>query len=149
MGQIDDALAGHRVVAIDTCIWIYHLEQHPEYADAAGAVVAAVEQGRCRGVISELTLMELTVLPLKLGRQDIADEYELLLTNFPNLNLLPISREVLLQAAEIRSRYRLRTPDAIMVATALVAGASLLVGNDRSLKQVAELQSFGLFEIAR
>lgn len=145
MGHINDALAGHRVIAIDTCIWIYHFEQHPHYAEAAGALVAAVEQGRCRGVMSELTLMELAVLPLRIGRQDIADEYELLLTHFPNLETMPVSREILLQAAAIRSRYRLRTPDAIVVATALVAGATLLIGNDRGLRKVKELQTFCLF----
>jgi len=39
-------------------------------------------------VISELTLMELLSGPLKKDRQDISDEYELLLTHFPNLTLV-------------------------------------------------------------
>jgi hypothetical protein len=47
--------------------------------------------------------MELVTGPLKLGRQDIADEYEVLLDHFPNLSILPLSRTILLDAACIRA----------------------------------------------
>jgi hypothetical protein len=63
------ALRGHRRVLIDSSVWIYHFEQHPEFAAAAGGVVQSLEQGRFRGIVSELTLLELTVRPLQLGRQ--------------------------------------------------------------------------------
>jgi predicted nucleic acid-binding protein len=36
----------------------------------------------------------------------------------------------LLEAAELRGRHRLRTPDAIQLATALKAGATLAFTND-------------------
>jgi predicted nucleic acid-binding protein len=117
-------------VLIDTCIWIYHFEQHPQLARPAGEIIECLEQGKFRGVVSELTLLELTVKPLQLGRQDVADDYELLLGYFPNLQLEPISREILLDAAGLRARQRLRTPDAIQIATGLRAGATLAVSND-------------------
>jgi uncharacterized protein len=78
----------------------------------------------------KLTLLELTVRPLQLGRQDVADEYELLLDHFPNLQLAPITREILLLAAGLGARHRLRTPDAIQVATAIQRGATLAITND-------------------
>jgi hypothetical protein len=37
----------------------------------------------------------------------------LLLEYFPNLELKPVSRDILLEAAALRARHRLRTPDAI------------------------------------
>lgn len=132
--------AGHRRVLIDTSIWICHLEQHREWAGAAGAVLAAVEAGKWTGVASELVLLELTVKPLQLQRQDVADEYELRLTHFPHLDLLPVTREVLLDAAALRARYRLRTADAIQLATGLQAGATLAITNDAAWRRLPGMQ---------
>lgn len=129
--EILNRIEPQSLIAIDTCIWIYHLEAHPEFAEAARQVLTAVEGGHCRGVISELTLMELVTGPLQQDRQDIADEYELLLTHFPNLTLVPVSREILLDAARIRAVRGLRTPDAIILATALRQQANVVITNDQ------------------
>lgn len=129
-------LKHHRRILIDTSVWIYHLEQHPELADAAASVLDAVESGRVQAVVSELTLLELTVRPLQLGRQDVADDYELLLDHFPNLELVPVDRAVLIEAAGLRARYRIRTPDSILLATGLLRGATAAVTNDAAWRSV-------------
>ena len=68
-------------------MWIYHFEQHSTFGKAAGRVIEELEAGRFRGIASELTLLEIIVKPLQLGRQDAADDYETLLSYFPNLEL--------------------------------------------------------------
>jgi predicted nucleic acid-binding protein len=137
-------LEKHTLVLIDTCVWIYHLESHPRFGGPAGQVLSAVQSGVCHAVSSELTLMELIAGPLYKDRQDIADEYELLLTHFPNLTLFPVTRDVLLSAARIRARSGLRTPDAIILASAHHAGAQLLVSNDRDLARDPALEVLNL-----
>lgn len=132
--------AGHRRVLIDTSIWIYHLEQHPRWGGIAGEVLAAVEAGRYTGIASELVLLELTVKPLQLQRQDVADEYELRLSHFPHLDLLPVTREVLLDAAALRARFRLRTADAIQLATGMQAGATVAVTNDAAWQKLPGIE---------
>jgi predicted nucleic acid-binding protein len=135
-----DLLSDHKVIALDSCVWIYHLENHPDYATLTSQVLEAVEGGICQAVSSELTLLEILVRPLQMELQDVADEYELLLSSFPNLSLEPISRAILLQAAKIRASHGLRTPDAIVTATAMAGGATLLVTNDRHLSRVPGIQ---------
>jgi uncharacterized protein len=135
-----DLLSAHKVIALDSCVWIYHLEKHPEYAALTKQMLEAVEGGSCRAVSSELTLLEILVRPLQLELQDVADEYELLLSSFPNFSLDPISRDILLQAATLRARHGLRTPDAIVLATAMAAEATLLVTNDRHFSKVPGIQ---------
>jgi predicted nucleic acid-binding protein len=71
------------------------------------------------------------VRPLQLGRQDVADHYEVLLDFFPHPEPVPVPREILLDAAALRARRKLRTPDAIQLATGLRAGATLAVTNDK------------------
>jgi predicted nucleic acid-binding protein len=134
------ALAGHKLIALDTSVWIYHLEGSAAYGQAADRVLETVAQGRIEGVASELVLLELLVAPLKKGAQDVADEIELALLHFPHLQLAPVTRPVLVRAAEIRARYGLRTPDAIMIATAVESGATLAVTNDDAWQKVEEIE---------
>jgi len=92
------ALRGRKRVLLDTSLWIYHFGAHPRFGAAAGRILGDLEAGRFTAIASELTLLELNVLPLRRGRQDIADEYELLLTHLPNFELVPLSRDILLEA---------------------------------------------------
>ena len=137
----------HKRVLIDTSVWSYHFEQHPELAEPAGKVIESLEEGEFRGVASELTLLELTVRPLRLGRQDVADDYEVLLGYFPNLELEPVSREVLLEAAALRARQRIRTPDAIQIATGLRAGATLAITNDEGWRNFPLIETVILADL--
>ena len=137
----------HKRVLIDTSVWIYHIEQNPMLAPAAGRVIGSLQDGMIRGVASELTLLELTVGPLRLGRQDIADDYEILLDYFPNFALEPIDREILLEAAGLRARHRLRTPDAIQIATGIRCGATLAVTNDESWRNLPSIETAVLSDL--
>lgn len=141
------SLRGHKRVLIDTAVWTYHFEQHPQFAAPAGRIIESLEAGTFIGIASELTLLELTVRPLQLGRQDVADEYELLLEHFPHLELRPISREILLAAASLRARLRLRTPDAIQVATGMIAGATAAVTNDDAWRALPDLDTVILSDL--
>jgi len=139
LAALASALAGHRLVVLDTSVWIYHFEGSAAYGRAADSVLEAVTEGKIEAVASELVLLELLVAPLKTGAQDVADEIELTLLHFPNLQLAPVTRAVLVRAAEIRARYGLRTPDAIMLATAVESGATLAVTNDNAWQKMKEI----------
>jgi predicted nucleic acid-binding protein len=84
---------------------------------------------------------------LQLGRQDVADEYEVLLGYFPNLELQPISREVLMAAAGLRARPRLRTPDAIQIATGVRYGATLAITNDDAWRNLPLIETVILSDL--
>ena len=140
MAALASALSGHRLVALDTSVWIYHFEGSAAYGRAADSVLEAVTEGKIGAVASELVLLELLVAPLKKGAQDVADEIELTLQHFPNLQLAPVTRAVLVRAAEIRARYGLRTADAIMLATAVESGATLAVTNDNAWQKMKEIE---------
>jgi predicted nucleic acid-binding protein len=140
-------LARHKRILIDTSVWIYHFEQHPVFAAPAAQVIERLEDGKFRGIASQLTLLELIVRPLQLGRQDAADDYETLLSYFPNLQLEPVTRPILLDAAGLRARYRLRTPDAIQLATGLQSGATLAVTNDEAWRNVSLIDTIVLADL--
>ena len=129
-------------------MWIYHFEEHSTFGEPAGRIIEELEAGRFRGIASELTLLEIIVKPLQLGRQDAADDYETLLSYFPNLDLIPISRTILLDAATLRARHRLRTPDAIQLATAFASGATLAITNDEAWAHIVGIETLLLSDLA-
>jgi predicted nucleic acid-binding protein len=55
--------------------------------------------------------------------------------------LEPITHAILLEAAALRARYRLRTPDAIQLATGLKSGATLAITNDDAWRHVAGIDT--------
>lgn len=59
--------------------------------------------------------------------------------NSENFALVPIDYAIAEQAADLRARYNLRTPDALQIAAALSAGCQAFATNDRQLQRVTEL----------
>jgi predicted nucleic acid-binding protein len=57
----------------------------------------------------------------------------------PNLEVIPIGRDILLAASRVRAEFRMKLPDAIHVATAMSVGCSTLLTNDRRMKMPADL----------
>jgi len=88
LGELAGALSHHLRVGLDTSLFIYHLESRSRYSDTTTAIFQQLERGSFEGVTSVLTLMELAVKPLQLGRPDVADEYVVLLDReAPSLQL--------------------------------------------------------------
>jgi predicted nucleic acid-binding protein len=52
---------------------------------------------------------------------------------------IPINRQILETAAQLRASTHLKTPDAIHAATALESGCTLFVTNDPAFKRVPNL----------
>lgn len=149
MERLDERLAGHEVIGLDTSVFIYHFEAHPRYLALTRVLLDAVQAGRQAAVTSTVTVMELTVRPWQLGRPAVAREYEVLLVHFPHLILADVTRDVARRAAQLRARYRIRPADALQVASALLHGATAFVTNDRQLARLApELDVIVLDDVA-
>ncbi len=78
--------------------------------------------------------------PLRMQRPEAARAYRDRLASFPGLVLVPLDLPVAQEAARLRATHGLSTPDAIQVASALVAGAPVLLTNDRRLARVPDLE---------
>ena len=140
MERLERLLASHPLLALDTSIFIYHFESHPTYLPFTRSILQTVAAGARDAIISELVLLELLVKPMSLEQEELADQYEILLEHFPHLKICPIQRAVIRRAAQLRGRYRMKTPDAIHLASALENGATLFIGNDRGLRVVQGIE---------
>ena len=137
MASIEQQLTAHTIIGLDTPIFIYHLEAHPHYLPLTKAILNGVQSGQWNALTSTITIMELTVHPWRINRPDIARQYEVVLANFPNLQLADVDRDIARRAAQLRAGHNIRPADALQVATALVHQATVWVTNDRNLKRLA------------
>ena len=122
--------------ALDTVALVYFLERHPIHHDTARRILKRIEEGEIAGVISSLVFAELFVPAYRAGDNQRVGSVLRLLTSFPNLRILDITPEISVEAARLRARYSLRTPDAIHAATALAVGADVFVTNDRDFLKI-------------
>jgi predicted nucleic acid-binding protein len=121
--------AGSAVV-IDTCILIAYLEGGQKITNVAKLLIDDwVYSQRNRGFISVVSAMELFVGPLR-GNRAI-DDYRDFVQRFPNLTCVPIDITVAEEAAIVRARENIKTPDALIIGTAVAIGAEAIVTNDR------------------
>lgn len=132
MEILEDLQAGK--VYLDTNVFIYAVEAVAEYVAAVEVLFGLIEDGTVSAVTSELTLAEALAKPLEVGRYDIAQVYEAMLTPSTWLSVVPIDRSLLIEAAKLQAQLKLRLPDAIHVATAIATGCPTVLSNDRRLQ---------------
>jgi predicted nucleic acid-binding protein len=139
MSLVDDISKGS-LVALDTAIWIYELEDNPVFCPLTNELfLRGFAAGHCRASCSLLVLGELLVQPLSLARLDVADRYRRIIAPSPQLAVWAVSREVIEIAAVLRAEYRIRMLDAIRVASAVVNGADRFLTNDEGLRRIREI----------
>jgi predicted nucleic acid-binding protein len=131
---------------IDTNIFIYAFEGFPEYADKLRELFEAIDSGDVKAVTSELTLAELLVKPFMDANTQRQSFYRDTIQNSDLLSVCPVSRDILIDAARLRSLSSLRLPDAIHVATASFAGCTFFLTNDRRITSVMGIQVIILSE---
>jgi predicted nucleic acid-binding protein len=141
---IDDV--GRGPVGIDTAIFIYYIEEHPRFFRAVSDLFEALDQNRCQGITSTLTLLETLVVPYRAGEMALAERYELLLSRSRGLTLVDLDRPLLRAAARLRAAYAVKTPDSIQLAAALSRTCQAFLTHDRPLSKV---QGIRILQIGR
>lgn len=138
--KISDAFGGINKVFLDTAPVIYYVEGTSGFAEVANSIFKLLSEGSFQGVASPVTLAECLVMPIRLGQAQPQQDFIDLLTNTDAISFVPITVSVSQKAAKIRVRYGLKLPDALQVATALVAGCDAFLTNDAALQRVTELR---------
>lgn len=139
MGLIE--ALGDGPVAIDTCLFIYFIEEHPDYLPGIESLFQQIADGKLAAVTSAITLLEVLVVPARTGDSELGLRYEALLTRSRGLTLVDLDRRQLRAAAQLRGSHPgIRTPDALQLAAALSARCTALITNDRQLPPLPTLR---------
>ena len=130
--------AGGTILLDTSAVLAYLAGTEPASAAAASVIDGLVATGQARGVVSAITLTESLVRPLRARSTTAVRIVEDFLLRFPNLDVEPVTIAIAQEAARIRAATAVRTPDAIILATAVQVGATVVVGSDRSWPALAK-----------
>jgi uncharacterized protein len=118
------------LIYLDSCLMIYLAEGHSRWSEPLFAEMSAV--GNRRFAISPLVKCECLVGPIKRADPVLDRAYLALFEWFVSLAM---PEPVFLQAAQLRARFGIRTPDALHLACAQHHGCAALWTNDERLIQ--------------
>lgn len=128
--SLERAIPAGRTILLDSSVVIAYLDGGEPASPAAIHIIdRLVRPGRNPAIIGAVTVTEVLVRPFAAGEASLAI-VEPFLTQWPNLRAVAVSYAVAREAARIRALTRLPTPDALILATAVVAGADVVVAND-------------------
>lgn len=120
------------LIYLDACLLIYLTENHPRWGEAVGRAMA--QQTDARFGISPLVKCECLVGPIKRGDPVLTQAYDAIFESFVSVGM---PEPVFLQAAGLRARFGLRTPDALHLACAQHHHCDALWTNDDRLAQAS------------
>lgn len=142
-GRLEDIPDGALVV-LDSAPIIYYLQDHPTFAARFSPLFDAAADGRLTLVVSTVNLAEVMAGPFAAGNEILAMQYREVMCHAPGWQAVSVDEDVATAAARLRARYRLRLPDAIQVATAIVTRAWALITHDSALAKVKDIRVLGI-----
>jgi len=134
-----DELIGSRI-CIDTTPFIYFIEKNEKYHNVLRSVFLEIDNGKIEAITSTITLLEVLVHPFRTRDEALAERYREILLYSEGLTTFEILHEVSELSAKLRSKYTIRTPDAIQIAVGVLYGASKFLTNDPILRRVSDIK---------
>ncbi|MGI8642574.1 MAG: type II toxin-antitoxin system VapC family toxin [Thermomicrobiales bacterium] len=120
-------------ICLDSSALISYLADDLPRADVVRFVLA---YSAANFLISTVSLAEAMVRPASSSDRGIVDQALQNLHAIPRLSVLDFDQKHALEAAHVSAQTGLKLPDAAIVATARLAGARTLIGNDRQWRNM-------------
>lgn len=128
------------LIYLDANALIYAVEDETAFGERARDAMENVAPHRL--AVSPLVMMECLVKPIKTGKLDVQRQYE---DWFEKFVQLPMPEAVYVDAAHLRARFNLKTPDALHLACAQHHRCEALWTNDDRLKQASHGLAVNVF----
>ena len=88
---------------------------------------------------SVLTRIECRMLPLRESHAELLADYDAFFASLDG-GLLGLNAAIFEKATDLRARLKLRTPDALHLAAAIVCGCDVFLTNDQTLQRCTEIR---------
>lgn len=116
----------------DTMVFIYWLENHPQFAKRVDAIRSRMQQRQDHLITGAFTFGEVLAGAYRKGASQLADETRRLLQSVVS-EVVPFTLDTAGHYARIRGASSIAPADAIHLASAAQAGADLFLTNDKTL----------------
>jgi predicted nucleic acid-binding protein len=117
---------------LDTNLFIYLIEENELHLHKVHNLLKFLEKNEYEIITSTLTLGEILTKPYKDNRLDLVETYK---EFFSEMEMVELNSEIAYLFAKVRADYKIKTPDAVQLASAVYAKADLFVTNDDGLSR--------------
>jgi uncharacterized protein len=124
---------------LDANVFIYASINTEELGKKATALLAKIQSGEEKAKTSALTFDEV-FWALKKHNLELALQICDALLNFPNLEIIPVDRELAFEALQLIKKHKLTPRDALHAATAIAQKADYIVSTDAHFDRLKELK---------
>lgn len=132
-------------IGLDVNIILYYLHQDKSFGKQSLKLLTATETKT--KIISALVYTEAFVYVFEDDDESLVKKQLKALESIPKLQIIVPTKQICLTAAQLRAAYKLKTPDAIHLATAIDSGCDAFITNDSNLKKVQEITVLTLRDI--
>ena len=123
-------------VLLDTSVFIYYLEEVEPYYLLAEEIFNDIADENIKGFLSAISITEFVTKPLADGKVAEVERFKRFLSSL-SIQVLAVTYEIAERAGKLRSQYpSIRTPDALIVATALESDCHVFVTSGKNLKKL-------------
>lgn len=126
------AQLGHRIY-LDANAIIYALETEFSDTELSRSLIDAIDKQLIYAVTSELTIAEVLVKPLEAMREPTIIVYESFFSSSSQVELVAVSRDLIVESAKISAKTKVKLPDAIHIATAQASHCTFFLTHDERL----------------
>jgi predicted nucleic acid-binding protein len=118
---------------LDASPIIYLVEQRQPFATAVRRKLATAG---IFPITSELARLECRVKPIHDGNQALLQDFDDYFASMI-VEMIPLTRDVIDRATEIRAQYNFKTPDSLHLAAAVISNCDVFLTNDQRLNRFA------------
>lgn len=137
LASLEEAIPEGDGILLDTSTLIAYLNAGEAVTPVASHIITDwVGSGRNPAVVSMVAVTEVLYGPLRAGAEEAYATLIEFLTHFPNIRLAPIDLHTAQETAWLRAASSLPPPDALTIASGVMAQAGHLVTNDGRWKKV-------------
>ncbi len=145
--NITSAFHGIRSLCIDSAPLIYAVEKRAVYITRMQVILDLIRKEPIQAFSASIALSEVLVKPLQNQDTKTVAAYRQMLLHSRHFQLISITPAIAEEAAALRARYNLKTPDALQIAVAVSQRCDAFLTNDLGLKRVTEMQVLVLDEL--
>lgn len=129
-----------RRVSVDTNACVYFLNEIEPWQGCARRLFAKAGDGALLVELSAIVRLELLVKPYKERNAAEMRRVVRLMEETRGISVAPVTDAVITLAAQVRAASSFKTPDAIIIASAVLNRCDAVIGNDRRFAGLEELR---------
>jgi len=133
-------MSGIKRVGLDTNIFICCFEENPEFGPKSRKILEKIETGKLQAVCSSLVWAEL-IAQADIGSNSArVSDLKAQFVSIPNLGIVAADFEICELAGKLKSKYNIKLPDSLHLASAIHSKCDCFVSFDKNLKKVKEIR---------